>query len=66
MNNCHKINFKDSGLYIDSPDWLKKATINPKNNDVRVTEVFNVRHQLRLIMKKLEKTLEEYGKFILL
>ena len=20
---CHKINFKDSGSYIDSPDWIK-------------------------------------------
>ena len=20
---CHKINFKHSGLYIDSPDWIK-------------------------------------------
>ena len=29
---CHKINFKRGGLYIDSPDWIKKkkATINPK------------------------------------
>ena len=27
---CHKINFKRGGLYIDSPDWIKskKATIN--------------------------------------
>ena len=32
---CHKINFKRGGLYIDSPDWIKKkkATINPKNTD---------------------------------
>ena len=20
---CHKMNFKRSGLYIDSPDWIK-------------------------------------------
>ena len=20
---CHKMNFKHSGLYIDSPDWIK-------------------------------------------
>ena len=32
---CHKINLNRSGLYIDSPKWLKgkKATINPKSND---------------------------------
>ena len=31
----HKISLNSSGLYIDSPKWLKnkKATINPKNND---------------------------------
>ena len=22
-NNCHKINFKCGGSYIDSPDWIK-------------------------------------------
>ena len=29
----HKVNFKYSGLYIESPDWIKdeKATTNPKN-----------------------------------
>ena len=32
---CHKVNFKGGGLYINSPDWIKKkkATINPKNTD---------------------------------
>ena len=31
--NCHEVIFKFGGLYIDSPDWIKKkkATINPKN-----------------------------------
>ena len=31
----HNVNFKRSGSYIDSPDWIKKkkATINPKNTD---------------------------------
>ena len=34
---CHKIHFKQGGLYIGSPDWIKnkKATtnyINKKNN----------------------------------
>ena len=32
---CHKVSFKCSGRYIDSPDLTKKkkATINPKNAD---------------------------------
>ena len=32
---CHNINFSCGGLYIDSPDWIKKkkATINLKNTD---------------------------------
>ena len=32
---CHKVNFRPSGSYIDSPDWIKKrkATINPENAD---------------------------------
>ena len=32
---CHKVNFRCSGSYIDSPDWMKKkkATINPKNKE---------------------------------
>ena len=32
---CQKVNFKCGGLYIDSPDWIKKknATINPRNRD---------------------------------
>ena len=32
---CHKTNFKRGGLYIDSPEWIKKkkATTNPKNTD---------------------------------
>ena len=28
---CHKVNF--GGSYIDSPDWIKKTTINQKNED---------------------------------
>ena len=23
-HKCHKVNFRPSGLYIDSPDWIKK------------------------------------------
>ena len=32
---CHKVGFKFSGSYIDSPDWIKKknGTINSKNED---------------------------------
>ena len=32
---CHKVNFKRGGLYIDSPDWIKKkkTIINLKNED---------------------------------
>ena len=32
----HKINFKEGGSYIDSPEWIKnkKATINPINKKV--------------------------------
>ena len=29
----HKVNFRRGGIYIDSPDWIKKATVNPKNED---------------------------------
>ena len=30
---CNKVNFKQGGSYIDSPDWMKnkKSTINPVN-----------------------------------
>ena len=33
--NCHKINAKRGGSYIDSPDWIKQknAAINPENTD---------------------------------
>ena len=32
---CHKVNFKRSGSYINSPAWIKKkkAKINPENTD---------------------------------
>ena len=32
-HKCHKINFKQVGSYIDSPDWIKnkKTAINPIN-----------------------------------
>ena len=33
-HECHKINFKRGGSYIDFPDWIKKkVTINPENTD---------------------------------
>ena len=28
---CHKVNFKRSGLNIDSPDWIKKKKSNNKS-----------------------------------
>ena len=33
--NCHKVTFRGSGSYFDSPDWIKKikVTINPKITD---------------------------------
>ena len=32
---CYKVNFRRSGSYIYSPDWMKKkkTTINPKTED---------------------------------
>ena len=32
---CHKVNSRRSGLYINSPDWIKKkkAVVNPKTTD---------------------------------
>ena len=29
----HKVNFRRGSIYIDFPDWIKKATVNPKNED---------------------------------
>ena len=31
--HLHNISLNRGGSYIDSPKWLKKAAINPKNND---------------------------------
>ena len=28
---CHQVNINRGGSYIDSTDWIKKATINPIN-----------------------------------
>ena len=30
---CHKVNFRRGSSYVASPDWIKKAKINPKNED---------------------------------
>ena len=30
---CHKMNFKLGSSYIDSLNWKKKPTVNPKNDD---------------------------------
>ena len=29
----HKVNFRPGGSNINSPYWIRKATINPKNKD---------------------------------
>ena len=39
----HKANFRRSVSYINFPDWIKKATINPKNKD---DNAFNIRSWL--------------------
>ena len=31
MIQCNEVNLRCGGWYIDSPDWIKKAAINPKN-----------------------------------
>ena len=31
MIQCHKVNLRCGGSYIDSQDWIKKTAINPKN-----------------------------------
>ena len=33
ITNAIKVSFLYGGSYIDSPDWLKKRTVNPKNTD---------------------------------
>ena len=32
---CHRVSFKRSGSFIESPDWIKikKSTINSQNED---------------------------------
>ena len=66
---CHKINFKRGGLYIDSPNWIKKkkATINPTiDNDAFLKcaaanhEKKQKIHELRYIMKALNHIQKEF------
>ena len=33
ITNAIKVSFLYGGSYVDSPDWLKKRTVNPKNTD---------------------------------
>ena len=55
---CHKINFKHGGSYIDSPDWIKKGTKNPKNkHDKCLQYAANV---ATLVMKKLNIVQKEF------
>ena len=39
---CHKVNFKCSGSYIDSPDWIK----NKKIQKMKTITVFNTQQLL--------------------
>ena len=54
--NLHKISFNRGGSYIDSPKWLKKGSINSKNNDDKcfqyaITAALNYK-QIKKIDKK--------------
>ena len=56
---CQKINFTCGGLYIDSPDWIrkKKATINPRN---RVDKLFQFAVTVALNYGKLSGIQKEF------
>ena len=56
---CQKINFKCGGLYIDSPDCIrkKKATINPRN---RVDKLFQFAVTVALNYGKLSGIQKEF------
>ena len=56
---CNKINFKRSGLNIDSPDWIKnkKETINPINK--KDNKYFQYTATFALNYEKTGKSLEK-------
>ena len=41
---CHKVNSKHGGLYIDSPDWIKKKNVT--TNKIWMINVFNTQQLL--------------------
>ena len=41
---CHKVNSKRGGLYIDSPDWIKKKNVT--TNKIWMINVFNTQQLL--------------------
>ena len=55
---CHKINLNRGGSYIDSPDWIKKATINPinKKDNKRFQYAITVGLNYEEIRKHAERT----------
>ena len=54
---CHKINVKRGGSYINSPDWIKKkkAKINPKNDD---DKCFQYAAKIALNFEEIKKDLQ--------
>ena len=50
----HKVNFKRSGSYIDSPGWIKKATVNTINKkDNKCLNHKETKNDLQRILKNL-------------
>ena len=54
---CHEVNFKRGGSYIDSTDWIKKATINTKNTD---DKCFQYAATVALSYEKIELIQKEF------
>ena len=66
-HNCHKVNSKGGGSYIDSPDWIKKkkATTNPKNEDDRyfqyATTVPLNHEEIKRYLQRIKPFINKYG-----
>ena len=54
---CHEVNFKRGGSYIDSTDWIKKATVNTKNTD---NKCFQYAAAVALSYEKIELIQKEF------
>ena len=52
---CHKVNFKRGSSYLDSPDWIKKAKLNPKHTD---NKCFQYAANVALNYEEIESHLE--------